>query len=131
MEEATDATSQLITRGAPVIKTKLALYASVVALTALNAAHAQSPPPNALPVTVDNFIRAESDLYFGGLIKDSGGPGARFMGLVHHTDPVREWAYDRTSHVGKLDKALDEATARGWTVVDMKRDWRVIFPAPP
>lgn len=40
----------------------------------------------------------------------------------------REWAYDRNSHIGKLDKALDEANARGWVVVDMKRDWRQIFP---
>jgi hypothetical protein len=54
--------------------------------------------------------------------------GARFMGLVHHIDAEREYAYDRQSHVGKLDKALDEANAKGWTVVDMKRDWRTIFP---
>ena len=52
----------------------------------------------------------------------------RFMGLVHHTDAEREYAYDRQSKVGKLDKALDEANAKGWTVVDMKHDWRVIFP---
>ena len=52
-----------------------------------------------------------------------------FMGLVHHTDAVREYAYDRNSDVGKLDKALDEATAKGWTVVDMKNDWKTIFPA--
>jgi phosphoglycolate phosphatase-like HAD superfamily hydrolase len=52
-----------------------------------------------------------------------------FMGLVHHTDAVREYAYDRDSAVGKLDKALDEATAKGWTVVDMKNDWKTIFPA--
>jgi phosphoglycolate phosphatase-like HAD superfamily hydrolase len=51
-----------------------------------------------------------------------------FMGLVHHTDAAREYAYDRDSHVGKLDKALDEATAKGWTVVDMKNDWKTIFP---
>jgi phosphoglycolate phosphatase-like HAD superfamily hydrolase len=51
-----------------------------------------------------------------------------FMLLVHHTDAEREYAYDRNSHVGKLDKALDEATARGWIVVDMKKDWRTIFP---
>jgi hypothetical protein len=50
------------------------------------------------------------------------------MGLVHHTDAEREWAYDRQSHVGKLDKALDEATAKGWTVVDMKNDWNAVFP---
>jgi len=51
-----------------------------------------------------------------------------FMGLVHHTDAAREYAYDRNSDVGKLDKALDEATAKGWTVVDMKNDWKTIFP---
>lgn len=51
-----------------------------------------------------------------------------FMLLVHHTDAEREYAYDRTSHVGKLDKAWDEATAKGWTVVDMKKDWKTIFP---
>ena len=52
-----------------------------------------------------------------------------FMGLVHHTDAAREYAYDRNPDVGKLDKALDEATAKGWTVVDMKNDWKTIFPA--
>jgi hypothetical protein len=41
---------------------------------------------------------------------------------------VREWAYDRQSSIGKLDKALDEAEAKGWTVVDMKQDWNVVFP---
>ena len=51
-----------------------------------------------------------------------------FMGLVHHTDAAREYAYDRNSDVGKLDKALDEAIAKGWTVVDMKNDWKTIFP---
>src|SRR4029079_5136460 len=51
-----------------------------------------------------------------------------FMGLVHQTDAVREYAYDRDSSVGKLDKALDEANAKGWTVVDMKNDWNTIFP---
>jgi hypothetical protein len=46
---------------------------------------------------------------------------------VHHTDDEREYAYDRQSHVGKLDKALDEANAEGWSVVDMKRDWNKVF----
>lgn len=55
-------------------------------------------------------------------------PGPRFGLLVHHTDGVREWAYDRTALVGKLDKALSEAPKRGWNVVDMKADWKVIFP---
>ncbi|MCT4622196.1 MAG: haloacid dehalogenase-like hydrolase, partial [Schleiferiaceae bacterium] len=47
---------------------------------------------------------------------------------VHHTDGQREWAYDRDSHVGRLDKGLDQAHSEGWTVVDMKKDWKVIFP---
>jgi hypothetical protein len=50
----------------------------------------------------------------------AAGRGPRFMGLVHHTDAKREWAYDRESRVGKLDKALDEANAKGWTVINMK-----------
>jgi hypothetical protein len=57
--------------------------------------------------------------------------GARFVGIVHHADAERESAYDRKSHVGKLDKALDEGTARGWTIVDMKRDWRKVFAFRP
>ena len=57
----------------------------------------------------------------------AAGSGARFMGLVHHTDADREWAYDRDSSTGRLDKALDEAQAKGWTVVDMKKDWKRVF----
>jgi hypothetical protein len=52
----------------------------------------------------------------------------RFCLYVHHTDAEREWAYDRKSHIGKLDKGLDEATAKGWTVVSMKDDWKSIYP---
>src|SRR5262245_4322968 len=55
------------------------------------------------------------------------GPGARFCLFVHHTDAEREWAYDRQSGIGRLDKGLDEAKAKGWTVVDMKRDWTRVF----
>jgi hypothetical protein len=58
----------------------------------------------------------------------TAGNGARFALLVHHTDAEREWAYDRRSSIGRLDKALDEAQAKGWTVVDMKNDWKTIFP---
>ncbi|HEV7284580.1 MAG TPA: HAD family hydrolase [Kaistia sp.] len=54
--------------------------------------------------------------------------GPRFGMIIHHTDAKREWAYDRDSRIGKLDKALDEAPKRGWTVVDMKDDWKVIYP---
>ena len=49
------------------------------------------------------------------------------MGIVHHTDAEREWAYDRTSRVGRLARALDDANAKGWTVVDMKADWKKVF----
>jgi phosphoserine phosphatase len=58
----------------------------------------------------------------------TAGPGPRLALLVHHTDAAREYAYDRTSSVGRLDKALDEAEAKGWIVVDMKNDWKTIFP---
>lgn len=47
---------------------------------------------------------------------------------VHHTDSVREWAYDRNSHIGQFDKGLDEATQKGWTIIDMAKDWKVIYP---
>ena len=52
-----------------------------------------------------------------------------FMLYVHHTDSIREWAYDRVSHIGRLDKGLDQANKDGWTVIDMKNDWKVIFPS--
>jgi phosphoglycolate phosphatase-like HAD superfamily hydrolase len=57
-----------------------------------------------------------------------GGGGVRFALIVHHTDAEREWAYDRKSSIGHLDKALDAAQADGWTVVDMKNDWKTMFP---
>jgi phosphoglycolate phosphatase-like HAD superfamily hydrolase len=58
----------------------------------------------------------------------AAGDGPRFCLYVHHTDAAREWAYDRESHIGRLDEGLDEAKARGWTVVSMKDDWKTIFP---
>jgi len=58
----------------------------------------------------------------------TAGQEPRFALYVHHTDIEREWAYDRKSSIGRLDKGLDEAEAKGWTVVDMKRDWKVIYP---
>jgi phosphoserine phosphatase len=54
--------------------------------------------------------------------------GARFGLIVHHTDAEREYAYDRKSEFGRLDKALDAAAINNWTVVDMKADWKQIFP---
>jgi hypothetical protein len=56
------------------------------------------------------------------------GEGAHFILLVHHTDAKWEWRYDRASKIGHLDKARDEALSRGWTVVDMEKDWKVVYP---
>ena len=58
----------------------------------------------------------------------AAGKGARLCLYVHHTDAGREWAYDRKSSIGRLDKGLDEAQAKGWSVVGMKHDWKIIFP---
>jgi hypothetical protein len=86
------------------------------------------------PAGIQTFIGRRPILAFGNSDGDqqmlqwtAAGDGDRFLGLVHHTDAEREWAYDRASHIGKLDEALDEANARGWTVVDMKRDWKRVF----
>lgn len=54
--------------------------------------------------------------------------GPHFCAFVHHTDATREWAYDRQSSVGQLDKGLDAAATYGWTVIDMANDWTTIFP---
>jgi phosphoglycolate phosphatase-like HAD superfamily hydrolase len=72
------------------------------------------------------FGNADGDLEM--LQWTTAGKGARLALLVHHTDAAREWAYDRTSSIGRLDKALDAAQARGWTVVSMKDDWKRLFP---
>jgi hypothetical protein len=58
----------------------------------------------------------------------TAGQGPRFALYVHHTDAEREWAYDRKSSIGRLDEGLDEAQDKGWTIVDMKRDWNIVFP---
>ncbi|HJZ53333.1 MAG TPA: HAD family hydrolase [Gemmataceae bacterium] len=86
------------------------------------------------PVGIQRFIGRRPILAFGNSDGDkemlewtAAGDGLRFMGLVHHTDAEREYAYDRKSHVGQLDKAWDEAVARKWTVVDMKKDWKQVF----
>jgi hypothetical protein len=87
------------------------------------------------PVGINKFIGRRPILAFGNSDGDhqmlqwtAAGSGPRFMGLGHHTKAEREWAYDHTSSIGRLDKALDEAVAKGWTVVDMKQDWKIIFP---
>ena len=87
------------------------------------------------PVGINRFIGRRPILAFGNSDGDqqmlewtAAGKGARFVGIVHHTDAAREWAYDRQSHIGRLDKALDEAIGKHWTVVDMKTDWKVVYP---
>jgi phosphoglycolate phosphatase-like HAD superfamily hydrolase len=87
------------------------------------------------PVGINQHIGRRPIAAFGNSDGDlqmiqwtTAGQGARFGLIVHHTDSEREWTYDRKSHVGHLDKALDEARAKGWTVVDMKNDWKVIYP---
>lgn len=87
------------------------------------------------PVGINRFIGRRPILAFGNSDGDlqmlqytAAGGGARLPLLLHHTDAGREWAYDRRSPIGKLDKALDEAAARNWQVVDMKADWKVVFP---
>ncbi|MGY4404022.1 HAD family hydrolase [Bradyrhizobium sp. USDA 3315] len=87
------------------------------------------------PVGINRFIGRRPIFAFGNSDGDLqmlqwtvARPGARFAGIVHHTDAVREYAYDRQFRIGKLDKALDAAAAGGWTVVDMKQDWKEVFP---
>jgi phosphoglycolate phosphatase-like HAD superfamily hydrolase len=88
------------------------------------------------PVGIQKFIGRRPIAAFGNSDGDlqmlqwtCAGPGPRFCLYVHHTDETREFAYDRKSSIGQLDKGLDEAAAKRWTVVDMKADWSSIFPA--
>jgi phosphoglycolate phosphatase-like HAD superfamily hydrolase len=74
------------------------------------------------------FASGNSDGDFQMLEYTTAGDGPRFGLIVHHTDAEREWAYDRDSHIGRLDRGLDEAEDRGWVVIDMARDWAQIFP---
>jgi phosphoserine phosphatase len=86
------------------------------------------------PAAIQKFIGRRPIAAFGNSDGDLemlqwtvAGAGARFALLVHHNDAIREFAYDQGA-IGQLDKALDEANAKGWTVVDMRNDWRCIFP---
>jgi phosphoglycolate phosphatase-like HAD superfamily hydrolase len=86
------------------------------------------------PQTIESVIGRRPLMAFGNSDGDqqmlewtAGGSGARFAALVHHTDSKREYAYDRASKIGKLDKALDEANSKGWTVIDMQNDWNTMF----
>jgi phosphoglycolate phosphatase-like HAD superfamily hydrolase len=87
------------------------------------------------PVGINRFIGRRPILAFGNSDGDfemlqytTAGKGPRLGLIVHHTDAEREYAYDRDSPVGRLDKALDAAPKNGWVVVDMKKEWKVIFP---
>lgn len=87
-------------------------------------------------INIDKVIGRRSIAAFGNSDGDlqmlqwtAAGSGPRLMLVVHHTDAEREYAYDRQSHIGRLDKALDEAKAKHWLVVSMKDDWKTIFPA--
>lgn len=73
------------------------------------------------------FAAGNSDGDFQMLEWTTSAAGARFGMIVHHTDAQREWAYDRDSHIGQLDRGLDEAGDRGWIVVDMKNDWNAVY----
>jgi len=86
------------------------------------------------PVAIDRFIGRRPIAAFGNSDGDlqmlqytAAGDGPRLMVYVHHDDAEREWAYDRESHIGHLDKGLDEAEHRGWTLVSMRNDWRRVF----
>ncbi len=88
------------------------------------------------PVGINKFIgkrpvfaAGNSDGDFQMLQWTTSGEGPRLGVIVHHTDAEREFAYDRASPVGRLDKALDAAGAQGWQLIDMKNDWSTIFPA--
>ena len=87
------------------------------------------------PVGIQKFIGRRPIAAFGNSDGDlamlqwtAAGTGPRFCLFVHHTDSGREWAYDRESHIGRLDQGLDEAKTRGWTIVSVKDDWNRVFP---
>jgi phosphoglycolate phosphatase-like HAD superfamily hydrolase len=89
---------------------------------------------DAKPIAIQKHVGRRPIAAFGNSDGDlqmlqwtAAGNGARFCLFVRHTDAEREWAYERTP-IGRLEKGLDEANAKGWTVVDMKKDWKVIFP---
>ena len=87
------------------------------------------------PVGINQHIGRRPIAAFGNSDGDlqmlqwtAAGDGPNLMVYIHHTDSEREWAYDRESHIGRLDKGLDEANTKGWMVVDMKKDWKIIYP---
>ena len=87
------------------------------------------------PLGIERFIGQRPILAAGNSDGDyqmlewtTAGEGKRLGLIVHHTDAEREWAYDRDSTSGRLDRGLTEADARGWLLVDMESDWKKIFP---
>jgi phosphoglycolate phosphatase-like HAD superfamily hydrolase len=87
------------------------------------------------PESIESVIGRRPVLAFGNSDGDlqmlqwtAAGKGKRFMGLVHHTDGKREWAYDHPSQIGQLKTALNEASAKKWTVVDMSKEWKRVYP---
>jgi len=74
------------------------------------------------------FAAGNSDGDFAMLEYVTSAPGPRFGLLLHHTDAEREFAYDRDVHLGALDRGLIEADDRGWCLIDMKRDWKSVWP---
>lgn len=75
------------------------------------------------------FASGNSDGDYQMLDWTTSGEGPRFGLILHHTDAEREYAYDRDSSVGRLDKALNDAPSKGWVVIDMKNDWKTVFPS--
>ena len=90
------------------------------------------------PVGIHQVIGRRPTIAFGNSDGDfemlewtTSATGPRLGVIVHHTDAEREWAYDRESHIGQLVRGLDEGPKRGWVIVDMKNDWKAIYPAAP
>ena len=75
---------------------------------------------------IASFGNSDGDLQM--LQWSDAGENLSLQVYIHHTDDLREWAYDRDSSIGRLDKGLDEAAANNWTVVDMKNDWAIVYP---
>jgi hypothetical protein len=87
------------------------------------------------PISIYQIIGKKPVIAFGNADDDipmlqwtMSGSGKRLAGIIHHTDSVREWAYDKNSRVGELNRGLDEAAKDNWLIIDMKKDWKVIFP---
>jgi hypothetical protein len=88
------------------------------------------------PVAINKFIGKRPIAAFGNSDGDfemlewvTSAPGARLGLIVHHDDADREFAYDRKSHIGRLERGLDDGPRRGWTIVSMKNEWRTVYPA--